>query len=291
MGNGIACDIGIVGFDCFPELEACLESIHRAEDLGPGRICVVENSSMDIPSGLRERFPGVLWEKSPENLGFARACNRIISRTSSQYILLLNPDCLIISGFVQNAIEWMEDHPEVAVLGPKILDSDGKVQASARAFPGIATAFFGRTSMLTRLFPSNAVSSRNLTAVSCQEGPVEVDWVSGACMMVRRAAVEDAGLLDEGFCMYWEDCDWCTRFRNAGWKIVYHPGLGPLKHMAGTSSSKAPFLTHFHFHKSAARLYVKYDRSPLRAGSLVAVSGAIGRFFLLLPAVFLKQCR
>jgi len=285
------CDIGIVSFDCFPDLEACLESIFSTEREAAGRVFVVENSKRDIPPGLQEKFPGVIWKKSRKNLGFARACNRIISMSSSSYLMLLNPDTIIISGFLKDAVNWMEAHEDTAVIGPKILDPDGKIQASARSFPDLATAFFGRSSFLTRFFPSNPLSLRNLRAASSQDGPVEIDWVSGACMMVKRRAMEEVGLLDEGFFMYWEDCDWCTRFRKAGWKIVYHPGLGPLKHMTGTSSRKARILTHFHFHRSAARLYVKYDRSPFRIGSITAVTGALLRFLLLFPGVLLKQCR
>ncbi len=291
MGNGITCDVGIVGFNCYPELELCLDSIYQAEKDALGRIHVVENSSIEIPSRLRESFPDVVWKENRENIGFARACNQIISETASPYIMLLNPDCLVIKGFLQRAMEWLEEHCDTAVLGPRILDSDGQVQASARAFPGLHTAFFGRTSLLTRIFPANAVSSRNLTARSCQDGPKEVDWVSGACMVVRRSAIRKAGLLDEGFFMYWEDCDWCTRFRKCGWKIIYHPGMGPVRHAAGSSSTKVPFLTHFHFHKSAARLYLKYDTTPFRVGSLVAISGALLRFLMLFPGVFLKQYR
>ncbi len=286
MGHGITCDIGIVGFDCFPEMEACLESIFSAEKQGLDRVFVVENSSREIPMALKSKFPDVIWENSSQNLGFARACNRIISRGSAPYILLLNPDTLVVREFLREALAWMETHRDVAVLGPRILDADGTLQPSARTFPRIDTAFFGRTSLLTRLFPSNAFSGRNLTAMSCREGPAEVDWVSGACMMVRRSATRDVGLLDEGFFMYWEDCDWCTRFRNAGWKVIYHPSLGPVRHMAGSSSRRAPLLTHFHFHRSAARLYVKYDRTLFKAGSVVAVTGAVCRYLLLLPGVF-----
>lgn len=291
MGNRSVCDIGIASFDCFPELEACLESIFFMEKGALGRVLVVENSKRAIPAWIREKFPEVVWEKSRENIGFARACNHIISQSSSPYLLLLNPDTVIIKGFVEEAVKWMEAHGDVAVVAPKILDGDGTIQASARSFPGLDTAFFGRSSLITRLFPGNRVSSRNLLTISGSDEPVEADWVSGACMMVRRKAIKEVGLLDEGFFMYWEDCDWCTRFRKAGWKIYYQPKFGPLRHLAGSSSRKALLLTHFHFHKSAARLYIKYDSTPLHAGTVLAVSGALCRFLLLLPAVLLKQCR
>ncbi len=291
MGDRLNCDIGIVSFDCFPELEKCIESILLKEKDAMGGIFVIENSKKAIPRALKERFPQVQWEKSKENLGFAKACNRIISKSRADFILLLNPDTIMMECFLAKGMKWLQEHEDVAVLGPRILDHDGKVQASARGFPTLSTAFFGRSSLLSRLFPSNSVTQRNLLASAIQDSPVEVDWVSGACLMVRAKAIADTGPLDEGFFMYWEDCDWCTRFRNNGWKVVYHPGLGPVKHMAGGSSKKARLLSHFHFHKSAARLYVKYDSTPFRAGTFMAVSGALFRFLLLFPGVLVKQCR
>ena len=283
------CDVGIVSYDCFGELEACLESIFAREKSVIGQVFVIENSRRDIPTGLRVEFPQVHWHQSRSNIGFAKACNEIIAMSDAPYLLLVNPDSVIERGFLGRALEWMEQNPDTAVLGPQILDPDGSIQPSARRFPGINTAFFGRTSLLTRLFPSNKVSRRNLQAPVFQDKPVEIDWVSGACMVVRKAAIEDTGLMDEGFFMYWEDCDWCRRFRKRGWKIIYHPGLGPVRHAAGSSSRKARLFTHFHFHKSAARLYVKYDRTPLRVGSLVAVSGGMCRCLLLLPRVLMKN--
>ena len=291
MVHRLESDIGIVSFDCFPELEACLKSIFSMEKAAVGRVFVVENSKKAIPAWIREKFPEVVWEKSTENIGFARACNHIISKSVSPYLLLLNPDTVIMKGFVEEAVKWIEAHDDVAVVAPKILDEDGRIQASARSFPGLNTAFFGRTSVLTRFFPSNRISTRNLLTISGSDEPVEADWVSGACMMVRRRAIKEVGHLDEGFFMYWEDCDWCTRFRKAGWKIVYQPKFGPLRHLAGSSSRKARLLTLFHFHKSAARLYIKYDSTPLHAGTVLAISGAFCRFLLFFPGVLLKQYR
>ncbi len=291
MGDRLTCDIGIVSFDCFPELEACLESIFLKEKTGLRYVFVVENSNKDIPHGLKDRFPGVIWEKSKKNLGFARACNRIISRSQADYLLLINPDTYIMDGIVKDGCKWLDENRDVAVVGPRILDADGNIQASARRFPSLSTAFFGRSSLLSKYFPSNSMTRKNLLTWECQKDPIEVDWVSGACIMVRLKAIRQVGPLDEGFFMYWEDCDWCTRFRKAGWKVIYHPGLGPIRHKAGSSSDKAPMLCHFHFHKSAVRLYSKYDTSLLRTGTFIAITGALCRFLLLFPGVLVRQCR
>lgn len=291
MGHRVNCDIGIVSFDCYPELQKCLGSIFSREGHIPGHCLVVENSPVDIPIEIKTLFPQVKWFKNENNVGFARACNFIISRSDSNYICLLNPDTVIENGFLAEAISWLEMHPEVAVLGPRILELDGSVQGSARTFPGLRTAFLGRTTMITRFFPNNKWSRQDIITMQDIHGPLEVDWVSGACMIVRRKAIQDVGLLDEGFFMYWEDCDWCRRFKKAGWKVVYHNELGPVIHATGRASVKAKALTLFHFHKSAVRLYAKYDVSPLRICTALAAAGAVLRFAALYPKVLLKRNR
>ena len=123
--------------------------------------------------------------------------------------LILNPDTLVQPDTLSKAMEHMEAHPEVGILGPVIFDSDGAIQGSARAFPNLLTALFGRKSILSKIFPNNPITRENiLTDRSDGVTPMEVDWVSGACMLVRRDAVEHVGLLDDKFFMYWEDADW-----------------------------------------------------------------------------------
>ncbi len=287
--QGLKCDIGIVSYNCFPELESCLDSIFSMEKNAVNKVYVVENSKKSIPGRLKKKFSGVTWSRNTRNVGFAAACNQIMEQSAAPYLLIMNPDAEIEKSFINDAMAWMEAHKDTALLGPCITDPDGKIQASARGFPNITTAFFGRKSLLSRFFPSSRMARENLVTLANPTGPIEPDWISGACMLVRKAAVEDVGPMDQGFFMYWEDCDWCTRFRQAGWKVVYHPGLGPVRHAAGSSSRKVGVFTHFHFHRSAARLYIKYDDSPLRAGSIIAVPGALCRFLFLLPWVLMKQ--
>ena len=118
----------------------------------------------------------------------------------------------------------MTTHPDAGIAGPRLLDPDGTVQGSARRDPSAWTALFGRSAPLTRLFPNNPVSRRELPALSVAgDAPVQVDWLSGACLLVRRAAWEQVGLLDERFFLFWEDADWCLRFRRAGWGVYYVP--------------------------------------------------------------------
>jgi len=289
MGNPVSCDVGIVNYGNFQGLGRCLESLFSVETPLPGRVFVVENGPNDIPAELSARFPSVRFHKNRQNLGFARGCNQIIEGSRAPFICFLNPDTILDRPFIARGAKWLQDHRDVAVLGPKIIDPDGRVQGSARGFPTLATAFFGRTSILTRLFPHNSLARRNIKTLAAGDGPQEVDWVSGACMIVRRQAIDEVGGLDEGFFMYWEDCDWCTRFRQRGWKVVYHPGIGPVIHEAGSCSKNVRLRSLYWFHKSAARLYLKYDTSPLRLGSALAIGGSLLRFLLFLPKTLLPS--
>jgi glycosyltransferase involved in cell wall biosynthesis len=156
----------------------------------------------------------------------------------------------------------MEEHPAVGVLGPMIFDGDGAIQGSARAFPNLLTALFGRKSILSKIFPNNPITRENiLTARSDGVTPMEVDWVSGACMLVRREAVNHVGPLDDKFFMYWEDADWCRRMWQKGWKVVYFP-RSSVMHYVGVSSETNIFRSVFEFHRSIYRLFDKHANVP-----------------------------
>ncbi len=158
-------------------------------------------------------------------------------------------------------------------MGPQILDRDGSVQGSARAFPTPLTGLFGRSSFLTRFFPNNSLTRKNiLTTRSDCKTPMEVHRVSGACMVVRRKAVDDVGLMDERFFLYWEDADWCKRMRDKGWKVVYFPRASVV-HYVGVSSAQAFMRSTVEFHKSSYRLFDKYSKPPLRFLRPLAIAG------------------
>jgi GT2 family glycosyltransferase len=155
-------------------------------------------------------------------------------------------------------IGYFETHPQVGIVGPKILNRDGSIQGSARAFPNAWTALFGRNSLLSRLFPRNKYTRKNIITSPEIKKPVEVDWVSRVLMGVRKEAVLDVGLMDEKFFLYWEDADWCTRFRHQGWKVIYYP-LARATHSIGGSTDKRKLRSIIDFHKSACAPYRKYS--------------------------------
>ncbi|MBW1933810.1 MAG: glycosyltransferase family 2 protein [Deltaproteobacteria bacterium] len=267
-------DVIVVNYNCYEALSNCLSGLEKWEPAKLDTIYVVDNSQVPLPDDLVRRFPGVTWLVNNENVGFARAVNQALAETTAPYVCLLNPDTVVSGPLWGPLEEWLKKNPHVGIVGPKILDADGSIQGSARAFPSLATVFFGRTSLISRLWPDNPFTRKNILSSQSLREPINVDWVSGACMIVRRSAVEDVGPMDQRFFLYWEDCDWCTRFRFAGWKVIYHPGLGPVIHHVGQASKNAKWLALYHFHRSAVFLYWKYDRTPARIGSLIALTGA-----------------
>ena len=177
----------------------------------------ITQSDSDAADRLSQRFPDVQLRRMAGNDGFAAGVNNGARATSSQFLLLLNPDCVLEPDACCQLADWLESHPDVAVAGPRIRNADGTVQPSARRFPDLTTAIAGRSSWLTRVLPGNPLSRHNLPARDPADAtPVEVDWVSGACMCVRREAFDAIGGLDEGFFLYWEDADFCRRLKHAG---------------------------------------------------------------------------
>ncbi len=255
-------DVIIVNYNSTDFLLGCLKSLFDdVRVLSRIRVHVIDNASKDNVDRVSSRFPQVVVTKNEHNVGFARALNCGLRQSSAPYILILNPDTIVRDGFLESVLGYMEEHPDGGIVGPKILGGDGVVQGSARSHPTPLTAFFGRTSMLTRLFPNNPVTTRNLlTLRSDGVTPMTVDWVSGACMVVCREVLEEVGLLDENFFMYWEDADWCRRTRSRGWKVVYFPPACVV-HYVGVSSDQAALKSILEFHKSIYWLFHKYSTS------------------------------
>jgi GT2 family glycosyltransferase len=149
-------------------------------------------------------------------------------------------------------------------MAPKIVERDGQIQGSARRFPSLLTSLFGRKSPITRLFPNNPITKKEFPCFTIKgSDPLDVDWVSGACMVARRTAIDQVGGFDEKFFLYWEDADLCRKMRDAGWKVIYYPEA-EVYHYTGTSSDTAPLTSIFHFHKSSYLLLRKYATGALK---------------------------
>ena len=269
----------IVNWNAGRALDDCLASLFASKPVGALEVLLVDNASTDGSQARAARdYPGIKILQNAENRGFAPGANQGLEWAVGELMLLLNPDAMLQPSTLSLLVDFMNEHPEAAVVGPRLLNPDGTVQGSARRDPSPWTGLFGRDAPLTRLFPNNPVSRRELPNL-CHVGdaPLEVDWISGACLLVRRAAYEQVGGLDERFFLFWEDADWCRRFRRAGWKVYYLPtAVGT--HRVGVSRAQRPMRSAIDFHRSAYRFYRKHHLSspfhpmiiPLAAGLLIS---------------------
>ena len=273
--------IVIVNFRAYRELHVCLESL--GAQIGGGlRVVVVDQAPERAEiDRLRARFQHVTLVESAKNRGFASAVNLGARQSDSDYLLILNPDCEISPDSVTRLAAWLDAHPEAGAVGPRVRDRSGAIQASARRFPDITTAFAGRSSWLTRAFPGNPLSRLILPVPAEIVEVTEVDWVSGACVMVRRRAFDAVGGMDPGFFLYWEDADLGRRLKNAGWATFYCPDVETI-HAVGRSSRFVPVRSAIAFHRSALRYYWKHSSAISRLLAPIVAIGLGARLLLLL---------
>jgi N-acetylglucosaminyl-diphospho-decaprenol L-rhamnosyltransferase len=251
----------IVNFNAGVALRPTLASLAEGLAGATWECVVVDNASRDgSEAAALAAGPNVRLVRQATNGGFARGVNAGIAATTAPLILILNPDCALEAGAIAPLRRELSGHARAAVVGPRILDSDGALQESARGDPALLTGLFGRTGLLSRAFPRLGVVRRNLVsrdAVESGADSVVVDWVSGACMLARRDALLSVGGFDEGYFLYWEDADLCRRLRRAGWETRYVPAA-TVRHQVGQSSRTAPGLANREFHRSAYRYYVTH---------------------------------
>lgn len=248
----------MVNYNTGTLLRDCLNSINKNIRGILFEIIVIDNNSQDQSVKIiKEEFKGVKLIENQKNLGFSKANNQGIAQSSGKYLLLLNPDTVITSGNVFSIIQYMEMHRDIGILGTKIFDADGKIQLSCRSFPSFKTALFTRYALFTKLFPKNRLSADYLLSDWDHNAIRQVDWVSGACMLIRKGLLEDIGPLDENFFMYCEDVDICLRAKKSGWKIAYFPDFSVIHHISG-SSKGLRFKNIFIHHKSMLIFYKKH---------------------------------
>jgi GT2 family glycosyltransferase len=253
----IVVSIVIVNYCSYDELIACLAALSESTAPSSQVIVVDQESDPDRASKILKQFPALKLLPNPSNDGFSAGVNRGARHGTGRYLLLLNPDTIVKRELIGVLADWLDAHPDVAVVGPRILNADGTLQPSARRFPDLTTGLGGRQSWLTRILPDNWLSRRNLEWSQASE-PIDVDWVSGACMMVRRPAFESVGGLDERFFLYWEDADLCRRLHAAGYRTVFLPSVSAV-HEGSRASQHAAARSLAAFHRSAFRYYWKHS--------------------------------
>ena len=194
-------------------------------------------------------------------------------------MLVLNPDTVATPGAVRALVDFADAHPEAGVVAPRLLNSDGSLQLTARAFPTAAAGLFGRRSPVSRWWPDNRWSRAFLVE---RERPVEddrpfpVDWVSGAAMLVRRAVIDQIGGLDERYFLFWEDADWCRRISDAGFRVWCVPAATIVHHEGGTRQHGWSTRTIRSFHAGAYRYWTKHHTpqpwNPMRWAAAVLLT-------------------
>lgn len=266
-----------VNYHAWPYTLRCIDSLYRTgyEDF---EVVVVNNDQAAVP----EMPHPVRLICNPQNVGFARACNQGIIASDGEYVVLINNDALVGRDFFKGLEKFFGENPKAGVAGAKIVDAEGNLELSARKELSFVSGFWGRTSLLTRLFPKNPLVRRLFPAAEEPSGPTKVDWVSGACMVLRRRTLEEIGLFDERFFIYFEDADLCRRAREAGWLVYYLPQVEILHH-SGVSTRKPRYI--WYFHKSAFLYHRKHGpHGPLNLYSLLVLLGLAGRALVKLGA-------
>jgi GT2 family glycosyltransferase len=247
----------IVSWNTKERLRRCLRSIWRTNVETAFEVIVVDNASSDSSADCVEgEFPQINVIRNDKNLGFARAANQAIIMARGDLIMLLNPDTVVHDKTIDRLVAFASEHPDIGIIGCKIVNEDGTLQHSCRRFPTPVVGLF-RNTFLGRLFPHNRFTTRYLMDDWDHENIREVDWVSGACMVIRREALSEIGVLDERYFMYCEDLDLCFRAHNAGWKIFYYP-RAIVTHRKGAASDQAQVRCIITFHKSLYKFFCKY---------------------------------
>ena len=250
----------LVNYNAGAELRRALQSI-AAELVGvPWEAVVVDNASTDGSGEIAVEFaPHVTLIRNSENVGFGRGVNQGLKVSRAPLVLVMNPDCRLMPGALATLRAEIDSHDLCAIVGPRILDPDGSAQGSARGDPNMLTGFFGRTSLFRRLLPGLNVSRRNVVgdAASENSSSAVVDWVSGACMLARRAPLHGARGFDERYFLYWEDADLCRRLRAAGYHVRYVPRATAV-HRVGHSSRTIRARAIRAFHASAYLYYATH---------------------------------
>ena len=217
----------VVTFNALPWVERCLESVRGVESV------VVDHGSTDgTAAHVRERFPEVEVVEE-ENLGLAHGWNTGVARTSGRYVLLLNADAWLDEGALEALVAFADTHPRAAVVGPRLRNPDGSLQRSVRAFPTLwrlATEYL----FLRKLAPRSQMLNAFYAGGFEHDAVREAEFLMGAVLLVRRAAIDEVGPADDAFFLFSEETDWCYRFRQGGWQVLFFPGAGAT-HVYGAS--------------------------------------------------------
>lgn len=280
----------IVTYNCEGFIKRCIDSLLFSGSRLDLEIIVVDNASCDTTVKLlRTDFPNIKIIQNTKNLVFTKANNQGIKEAKGRFILILNSDTELFGGSLEEMIRFLDRNPSCGILGPKLLDRDGKIQLSCRAFPSYSTAFFNRYSLLTRIFPRSKYADRYLKTNQSHGDIQEVDWVSGAAMVISKECLEDIGGFDEGFFIYCEDTDICKRAKDKGWKVFYYPQLY-FTHFIGGTLRHTSLLAIFWHHRSIWHYYKKHLKVNILWDALVFTIIAMRAILLSCAGLIRNLC-
>ena len=266
----------VVTYQSRDHVLACLRSLEPALEPRDARTpplrwecVVVDNDSRDGGPELVEREAA--WARvlrTGSNLGYAKAVNRGLAETSGRCVLVSNPDCVWAANSAALLAAWLAEHPRCAIAAPRVRNTDGSLEYSARSYPGPLAFLFNRYSLLSRVFPRNPWTRRYLLLDWDHATPRSVDWVSGAAMLVRREAVTAVGGMDEAFFMFNEDVDWCRRMNLAGWSVDYVPAAEAVHHIGASEGTSNRVI--LERHRGMIHYFRKHHPAPAPVDAVAA---------------------
>jgi|SRR5665213_1547505 len=260
----------VVNHDAGDALLRCVASLRAA---GVAEIVVVDNASSDGSlARLAASDLDAVLVPTGRNLGYGRGVNAGLRRASGDILLVCNPDLTVDVEAVSLLAACLRDEPDVAVVGPTILEPDGMRYPSARSFPDLSDAI--GHAVMSLLWPDNPFTRRYRRSEESFDGASDADWVSGACMAIRRIAFESVSGFDPAYFMYVEDLDLCWRLHRAGWRVMHLP-KAEVTHLGAISSARHPYRMLAAHHRSTLRFFVQSTSGPRRV-LIPAVAGALG---------------
>jgi GT2 family glycosyltransferase len=243
--------IVIINWNTRVDLVACLDSVEYVAKGVTAETIVVDNGSQDGSQDVvKKNYLWVSLIENKRNFGFAKAANDALRRMKGRYALLLNPDTQVKEGAIESLISFMDQHPEAGIVGVQLLNKDGSKQNSIANFPSLTTELLNK-SLLRWLFPKRFPGKGR-----DYPEPIEIDSVIGACMMARRDAIDQVGLLDEDYFLFLEETDWCYRMKRAGWKI-YHVPQAEIVHFQGKSAEQDKKRSKVEYYRSRYHFFRK----------------------------------
>ena len=242
-------------------LKSCLDSLFKTSQGISMEVYLVVNLAGDgTETFVRKNYPQVEILINERPKGFSENNNLVYRITKSRFFLLLNPDTVIQDDAICILVRFLKEHPEAGACGPKLLYPDGRLQLSCRYFPTVGSVLMRRTP-LRWIFPDSRIA-RDYTMADWDHNSVrEVDWLFGACLMLRRSTLDTVGLLDENIYMFCEDIDLCYRIKKAGWKIYYVP-QAVVQHDLDDASYNRFIGSHRFLHYRSMLRYLKKHMLP-----------------------------